>query len=210
MNKLPLWMRVRRRGQKEALKLHDLAMDALLGIDAYGAQQPLAPNARNGPYEPISYAALSRVSRALALKPSDLIYDIGCGMGRAICYFARQNIKGSIGVELDPDLASVAKRNIARMRGRRAFAQAHTADAADHGYADATAVFLYNPFGAEVMRAVLDRIDRDRQGRAIRFVYVNPQQAEILDATPWLKRAGKQFRIPLYRHLVPVLMWESC
>jgi SAM-dependent methyltransferase len=205
-----LYSRLRRRGRLEFMRLHEQMLDAALGIRAYAPMaRRIDPNDRNQPYEPMSYFGLDRISRALKLGSSDVIYDIGCGMGRVTCYFARQQIAGSIGVELDEGLARIGQQNARTLRGRKAPIAIHAADATEHSYADGTVFLLYNPFGPEVWRAVLDQINRDRRGRPIRIVYGHPVQAAVLDATPWLRRAGEPFHIPHYHVWPKVQMWES-
>jgi len=47
---------------------------------------------------------------------TDAAVDIGCGMGRVLCMFARRPISKCIGVECDAELAAVARRNAATLR----------------------------------------------------------------------------------------------
>ena len=44
--------------------------------------------------------------------PADTVIDIGCGMGRALCLFARRNVRKCIGIEYDPGFAERAREKL--------------------------------------------------------------------------------------------------
>ena len=153
----------------------------------------LEPNARNEPYDTLSYEALALYSRRLALKGADTVYDIGCGKGRLLCYFAQQPVRSLVGVELDPALARVARDNAAAMKGRKTPITVLTADATTQSYADASVVLMNNPFGAEVMRAVLAKLC-DRPG-PLRIFYSAPRQLAVFDEFPMFRKVD-DFYLP--------------
>lgn len=207
-----LGWRLRRRARLEALGLHDRLMDGLRGVRTT-LPEPLASSGgterRNSPYEPISYVALDMIARRLRLGPDDHLHDIGCGLGRVLCYFARRPVRRLIGVELNHDLGCGAMENAARMRGRRAPIEVRIGDAAEQSYADGTVFFLFNPFSGEVLQTVLERIAAETAGRRVRVVYVNPKAGGLLDQADWLQRSGPGFMIPQRRFRIVVQMWES-
>ena len=118
--------------------------------------------------------------------------DIGCGMGRVVCLFARAKIKKSIGVEISAELAKIARLNAQRLRGRKAVIEIIVADAAEADYSEGTIFFLLNPFGRETLEAVLDRIKPSVEAfpRHIQILYVNPFHEEVLKGCGWLKCVG--------------------
>ena len=155
------------------------------------------------------YGALTVIDRHLALTPDDVVADLGCGKGRATCWFATQQIRRSVGVEFDTGLARIAERNAATLRSRRAPIDIVTGDAAEQNYEDVTAIFMFNPFGREVMGRVIARLDADRGSRPIRILYMHPLVADVLDGTPWLRRVA-EFRVPHpMSALIKAVIWTS-
>jgi predicted RNA methylase len=143
-------------------------------------------------YEPTKYAAIDACLGHLALSPADVVFDIGCGMGRVTCVFATRPIARSIGIERDERLAAVARANAESLRGRRAPIEIRTVDAMDADYADGTVFWLYNPFGEDAMRRTLIRIRASVEAapRPIRIVYAAPNFEAPFEASDWLERTA--------------------
>ena len=202
--------RVVRRARRDLIRLDDAARDVLLGIRTCPppVSGPPDPEARNARHEALSYAALAHIRSHLPLDAGDVFYDIGCGYGRAVCYFARQRIRKSIGLELLPDLAQRAAANAARLRGKIAEIEIRTGDAGEQAYAEGTVFFLYNPFSAAVMATVLERIERGRAGRPIRIVYANPVARHVMDQASWLV-FKTSFQVPYGGGYLQTCLWET-
>jgi SAM-dependent methyltransferase len=85
--------------------------------------------------------------------------DVGAGMGRAMLLAAELPFRQVVGVELNPTLARIARKNLAvwRASGRaRAPMRLVCRDAAEFRLPEGPCLaFLFNPFGAPVMRRVL-------------------------------------------------------
>ena len=207
---MPLFARIARRLRREALWVDDVVHDLRLGVrtSTRPFSAPPDPAARNVRYEPTSYAALALIKDRLGLRPGEVFYDIGCGPGRALCYFAREPVAECIGVELMPDLAEAARSNARKLRGRRADIEVHTGDAVQRDYAGGTFFFMYNPFSIEVMVPVLDRINQGRNGRDVRIVYANPVARGAMDRCDWLTPAD-EFQVPYAGSVMPVAVWRS-
>ena len=128
----------------------------------------------NGVNSSVSYYILFRWLGRTVLKPDGVLYDIGCGYGRVLCHAARQGISKAVGVELSPAFADKARANARTLRRRLSPIEVRSGDAVDMDYADGTAFFLYDPFGSETLRSVLDRIRRTTSGspRPLRFIYL--------------------------------------
>ena len=61
------------------------------------------------------HSAVRTAARLLDLAEEDVLYDIGCGDGRVLIDLASCTpCRNLIGVEIDPDRASEAERNVAR------------------------------------------------------------------------------------------------
>jgi len=109
-------------------------------------------------------------------------------MGRAMLLAAEMPFRAVIGVELNPTLVRIARRNLAfwRKAGRaRAPVRLVHGDAAEFLFPDGPCVaFLFNPFGAAVMRRLLKNMARsfgDRPGD-LDILYVNNEQERVLEA----------------------------
>lgn len=123
-----------------------------------------------------------------ASKAEDVTFvDFGAGMGRAVLLAAEMPFRAVCGVELNPNLARVARNNLRiwRSAGRaRSVARIFCQDATEFDYpAGSVLVFLFNPFGATVLRRVLQKMavafqDRPRQ---LDLVYVNNEQERELE-----------------------------
>jgi len=123
--------------------------------------------------------------------------DLGAGMGRAMLLAAEFPFKAVLGVELNPTLARIGRRNMALWR------------AADRARApmkmmcrDATGfqlplgpcvVFLFNPFGAAVLRKLVKAWNAQlaERGGSLDVLYVNDEQAFVLDGATGFVRMYK-------------------
>jgi cyclopropane fatty-acyl-phospholipid synthase-like methyltransferase len=138
----------------------------------------------------LDYGIIAYHLRLLEIQPSDIVYDIGCGLGRPLCMFARTRAMRCVGIELDPEIAWAARTNAARLISRRAEIEVRQGDAADAEYDGGTVFWLGNPFGPKTLAAVLDKIRLSvrAQPRAVRFCYINPESEEAFAAATWLRR----------------------
>src|SRR5712691_8267724 len=57
-----------------------------------------------------------RLLRRLPSGHTQVFLDMGCGSGRMICAAARRHYQKVIGIEQSPELAKLARENIARLR----------------------------------------------------------------------------------------------
>jgi SAM-dependent methyltransferase len=126
-------------------------------------------------------------SRPAAPVEQTSFVDIGAGMGRAVLLAAEIPFRHVIGVELNPVLVNAAKRNLAvwRKSGRvQSPAKIVQADAVEFAYpAGPVLLFLFNPFGAVVMRRMLKNLAKvfaDRPGK-LDVLYVNDEQAWVFE-----------------------------
>ena len=89
--------------------------------------------------------------------------DLGAGMGRGLLLAAEMPFREVIGVELNPELAAIAAKNLAiwRASGRaRCPMRVLTQDATEFEFpGNPCVVFLFNPFGATVLRRLVRRIE---------------------------------------------------
>jgi SAM-dependent methyltransferase len=158
-------------------------------------------------YRPSSWRHLARGLRGCAVTRKDAFLDYGCGKGRVVHQAASLPFGRVIGVEISPQLLSVARRNLERNRHRLACrdvelvnSDARTYDVPD----DVNYVYMYNPFVGDVFRDVLRNIERslERRPRRLRLIYVYPVMDAALKASRWFTVVsdsnGRHERIAVY------------
>jgi SAM-dependent methyltransferase len=120
--------------------------------------------------------------------------DLGCGKGRPLLVASEFPFRQLIGVELSPTLAREAKKNAAVLQKRfpeRAPIRIDVADAGTYSFPPGhLVVFLYNPFGEEVIAKVVAGIEAAlaAEKRTIFVVYYNPVFGACFDASGILTR----------------------
>lgn len=133
---------------------------------------------------------------AAAIRETTFI-DIGAGMGRAVLLASELKFARVVGVEMHPALVRIARRNLAlwRKAGRAACpAEIVEGDATALAFPAGPAVlFLFNPFGAVVMRKLLRAVARAYAGRPgeLDILYVNNEQEWVLEAQPGFVRVWR-------------------
>lgn len=130
--------------------------------------------------------------------------DAGAGMGRALLLASEFPFRSVIGVELNPTLARIARRNVAHWKAQgRACTRVRVVcgDAVEFKMPEGPCViFMFNPFGAPVLRRLLKAWGKHRaehEGQ-LDILYVNNEQELVLRRHPGLVRlfAGKVMRSP--------------
>ena len=120
--------------------------------------------------------------------------DVGAGMGRAMLLAARLPLRRVAGVELNPTLVRIAKRNLAVWRAAgRAIAPIRMTcgDAVDFPLPEGPCLaFLFNPFGAPVMRRLITAWQKKLAGRTgqLDILYVNNEQERELERQAGFRR----------------------
>ena len=114
--------------------------------------------------------------------------DAGAGMGRAMLLAAEFPFRQIEGIELNAILANIARRNAAKWRAAgkaRSRMRVSCRDVVEFEFPKAPClVFLFNPFGASVMRRLLTRIAsafEERPGQ-LDLLYVNHEQEHVLES----------------------------
>lgn len=189
-------------------------------VDAADAETALAAQARayGGSQPSILRAAL----RSLPPLDACAFVDLGCGKGRPLIVASEFPFRDIVGVEFSAPLVEIARRNAAIIAGRepqRPAIRLHQGDAGAFAMPVGDAVvFLYNPFGADIMARVVSRIEEALRSarRAIYVVYYNPVHGALFDACPLLERrfAGQ---IPYAQEELgfgpdaddPVVIWQG-
>jgi len=120
--------------------------------------------------------------------------DVGAGMGRAMLLAARMPFRAVVGVELNASLARIALHNLTvwRQAGRAlAPMEIVCGDAVEFPLPEGPCLaFLFNPFGAPVMRRLLAAWRKGLTERAgqVDLLYVNNEQEGELERQPGFVR----------------------
>jgi SAM-dependent methyltransferase len=141
-------------------------------------------------------ALIARWRRSKPAAPVEefTLIDVGAGMGRAVLLGAELPFREVIGVELHPTLARIAQKNLIhwRVAGRaRAPMRIACEDAVEFDFpAGPCLAFLFNPFGATVMKRLLAAWRKNFAGRSgqLDLLYVNNEQESVLEAQPGFVR----------------------
>ncbi|HZB88950.1 MAG TPA: class I SAM-dependent methyltransferase [Terracidiphilus sp.] len=133
-------------------------------------------------------------SRSAAAIEETTFIDIGAGMGRALLLASELPFRSVLGIELNPTLVRIARHNLTAWRksGRaRAPLRLLEGDAAQFKFpAGPCLAFLFNPFGAPVMRRFLSHAAASftsHPGR-LDLIYVNNEQEAELERARGFRR----------------------
>ena len=124
------------------------------------------------------------------------LLDVGAGKGRAMLTASQHPFRQVTGIEINPDLAAIARANIQRFaRSPRA----HPLAPVDLIEGDALAVplpqtptvaLLFHPFELPVLRGFLAHLVQHFAGRpgSLDLLYINAEHTGLLDRSPALTR----------------------
>lgn len=163
-----------------------------------------------GAYVPTQYRRIIAGLRHVGIGPDDVVVDLGCGLGRAVFAGSWLGAKRAVGVEIDAELVAQANRSLQRSRLKDRDIEFICTSAEEYSPTDMTILFMFNPFGAGTMQAVIKRLESEllQRPRHLRIVYENPLQYAVLDASSLLRRTGDWPPGKAgSRH--PVAFWES-
>lgn len=156
-----------------------------------------ANRARGIRYEPTRALPFRRVLRAAGIPNDGVFVDLGCGKGRACMLAAMHGFANVVGVDYSPVLCRIAEKNIEVFRtrtGRRFKSRIRAMDAADFVFSpDDTVVYLFNPFDAAVLSAVVARLRQSLAAhpRRVWIVYQNPVWRGSIETGGGFVRAGE-------------------
>jgi hypothetical protein len=109
--------------------------------------------------------------------------DLGCGKGKALLVHALHNRplqqRPAIGIEYDPELAQLARENLARCSIPEHVVSVITDSATNlrhHVTAETLIVYIYNSFQGETLRAVLSELGHFPHV----LIYVDPSERAML------------------------------
>ena len=156
-------------------------------------------------YSALEYEYLLWALPAIPFAAEEVVFvDYGAGKGRALAAAAARPYRKVIGVEISGELVEIARRNLGRMKRRRAGqVEIHHADAATFPVPDdANVFFFFNPFGGATLARVVERIRQSwiAQPREVFFIYFNHGRFdECIEGQPWLRKIHETSFCGFYR-----------
>lgn len=171
-------------------RFYGIETQALLPLYLVQEGSPSAPFMI--PYGGCVPSVLRHILRALGDAQRMTLMDLGCGKGRALAIATEFPFAAIIGIELNPDLAAVARRNLRQVAKRfpmRTRAVIVIGDACLPILpAGDLVIFLYHPFAAPLVERLARHIAESADGRSIRVVYENPVHGYVFDDHPAFRR----------------------
>lgn len=192
----------------------DRLPDRMLGIETAARipQSDLGWGPERGNwYEASPWRTLSSILPRSAISATDVFVDFGCGKGRVLLQAARYPFGRVIGVELSPEVAEIARRNVTRVRRHLACRDVEvvTADVAEFPIPDdMTVAFCFNPATGDVFKRLLDNMGESlrRHPRPFQLLYHNPTMEGLLTTSGWredrrvmLRRTDCPWPLVVYR-----------
>ncbi|MBT9492550.1 MAG: methyltransferase domain-containing protein, partial [Paucibacter sp.] len=112
--------------------------------------------------------------------------DVGSGKGKVVITAALFGFKRIIGIEFAPELVKLAQQNLAKIQSQipaGTEVEVVCADATNFSYGpDDCVFFLYNPFGAEVMRGFCQQLAKSLADhpRRLWIIYTDPAFIDVM------------------------------
>ncbi len=195
-----------------AEKAWNFCWESLLGISTRGEiKLPEHNDEGIHYYNTTPYRQIRSVVRRLNPGRTDTLVDFGCGLGRAVCVAATFRLRRIVGVEYSRTIADRARANVLQMRLRRTNIDIINASAAEADCSEVTCAYLYNPFGENILRQVLERLRaaQRRLPREIRIAYVNPVYDNVFAESGWLSRYDRWEPVAAGRLRFAVTFWRG-
>ncbi|RZI42193.1 class I SAM-dependent methyltransferase [Herbaspirillum sp. HC18] len=112
------------------------------------------------------FSTLETIGKAVGVSERDVIYDLGCGRGRAVFWFNAMYKCRAIGVEINP--AFVIQARMIAKKASMANAEFILANMLDIDYDDATVIYLYGTaFADDAVERLVSRFASLRPGTRI-------------------------------------------
>src|SRR5260370_13100326 len=82
---------------------------AVMSITAAAAQTAQPKRQPDVPYVPTTEEAVKAMLKLADVKPSDIVYDLGCGDGRIVIAAAKEYGAHGVGIDINPERIAEAK-----------------------------------------------------------------------------------------------------
>jgi len=142
-----------------------------------------------------------------------IFVDLGSGKGRTLLMASTYPFRRTLGVELLPELDTIARRNIALYSdaGQKCFSlESRAQDAREFVFPpEPTVLYLFNPFPEDILRQVLGNLRLSLLGapRPVYVIYHNLVHEDVFLAQSWLTEICKTHQYAIYKAVLPG-RWE--
>jgi SAM-dependent methyltransferase len=169
------------------------------GTDTFGRvslkelEVPFQTKIRGTKYDPSPLSPLRKVFSEVGILPGDVFVDFGSGKGRALLVASQFCFRRIIGVEFSRELCAIARENVSRYAARHPRLppiEVIEADASEVPIEpDASVLYFFNPFDAQVMRQVLSNVEQSFRAhpRLIRVMYYHPACRDVIEQGSFLR-----------------------
>lgn len=172
----------------------DAWVDAVLGIGELPDDGDDLP--RDGvPYLPCPVDAILRAVDAANVRADDVLVDVGSGVGRAAALVHLLTGARVIGIEVQRGLVEASRAMLQRLGEVPVSIVEGDATELVARMSDATVFFLYCPFGAARVAALLARMEPLSRTRALRIATIDLPLPE----TPWLVQEHASRELAVFR-----------
>ena len=138
-------------------------------------------------YQPTPARHLFALLRQVTLDETDVLMDLGAGLGHVPLIVAACTPARCIGIEIEPAYVDIAERCAASLHLTNATFRCD--DARDADFSTTTVFYLYTPFRGAMLRTVLDRLRHEAAKRPIRVCSYGPVTQTLVNEA-WLAPVG--------------------
>jgi SAM-dependent methyltransferase len=160
-------------------------------------------------YQPIEPDLFREIINSLEIDFSRFTFiDIGSGKGRALLLAAEYPFRRIVGVELLPELHSIAEENIRKYSSEKPACrdvQAVCADAGEYSFpAEPLVVFLFNPLPQAGLNQLVGNLEASlrENPRPVYVIYANPVFAEVVGSYSTLAQIGGTHQYAVFRNTI--------
>ncbi len=161
----------------------------------------------HSPYQPIEPQLFREIMATLEIDFSQFIFlDIGSGKGRALLLAAEYPFRRVMGIELLPELNSLAKENIRKFSTETPSCheiQAVCGDATELIFPEgALVIFLFNPLPEAGLKKLVRNLEASlrENPRLVYVIYVNPVLANVVGSGSTLTRIDETHQYALFHN----------
>jgi len=133
-------------------------------------------------FQSVNARHLRTVLRELRLPLDAGFLDLGCGKGKAVVVAAEHGFTRCVGVDVVEELCRVAAANV-RLLGLDDRVEVVCGNGLDHAFGQERVVFVNNPFSAELLETLVDRLSTALAARdePAWLVYANPAWQDVVE-----------------------------
>jgi hypothetical protein len=199
--------------ERRRLRFGDLEFDWEHHVDTTWANIPLRTRLReivsNGQYQPSDPHLFAEIMETVSTPLVDFTFiDFGSGKGRVLLMATEFPFRKIIGVELLPELHSIASRNIQNYRAGAHAARTELWNGDARAFPIPTGplfAYLNHPFPAPVLESVLTNLAASlrEHPRKLLLVYANALLENVVLAAGFLRKIGGTHQYSIFENDPP-------